>query len=232
MRNVLERSSARETASRVAVGVVAKCLLKEFDITGTSKVLQIGNAFEEESMKKEIDNAKEKGDTLGGSFEVRFTNLPVGLGSFVNWDRRLEGRLAQALMSIPAVKAVEVGVGVQAASLSGSNMHDEIFYNPETGCYYRETNNAGGIEGGMTNGEDVVLKVTMKAIPTMKQPLQSVDIKTKEPYTAHFERSDTCAVEACAVVGEAMAAIVLADAFLEKFGGDSLEEIKRNFNRG
>ena len=108
-------------------------------------------------------------------------------------------------------------------------MHDEIFYNPETGCYYRETNNAGGIEGGMTNGEDVVLKVTMKAIPTMKQPLQSVDIKTKEPYTAHFERSDTCAVEACAVVGEAMAAIVLADAFLEKFGGDSLEEIKRNY---
>ena len=232
VRNILERSSARETASRVAVGAVAKCLLKEFGITGSSKVLQIGNAFEEESMKKEIDNAKEKGDTLGGSFEVRFTNLPVGLGSFVNWDRRLEGRLAQALMSIPAVKAVEVGAGVKAASLSGSNMHDEIFYNPETGCYYRETNNAGGIEGGMTNGEDVVLKVTMKAIPTMKQPLQSVDIKTKEPYTAHFERSDTCAVEACAVVGEAMAAIVLADAFLEKFGGDSLEEIKRNFNRG
>lgn len=227
IRNILERSSARETASRVAVGAVAKCLLKEFDITGSSKVLQIGNAFDEDSMRKEIDNAKEKGDTLGGCFEVRFENLPVGLGSFVNWDRRLEGRLAQALMSIPAVKAVEVGAGTKAASLAGSQMHDEIFF--ENGKYLRKTNNAGGIEGGMTNGEDVVLKVTMKAIPTMKQPLQSVDIKTKEPYTAHFERSDTCAVEACAVVGEAMCAMVLADAFLEKFGGDSLEEIKKNY---
>lgn len=227
VRNILERSSARETASRVAVGAVAKCLLKEFDITGSSKVLQIGTAFDEDSMKKEIDSAKEKGDTLGGCFEVRFKNLPVGLGSFVNWDRRLEGRLAQALMSIPAVKAVEVGAGCKAASLAGSQMHDEIFF--ENGKYLRKTNNAGGIEGGMTNGEDVVLKVTMKAIPTMKQPLQSVDIKTKEPYTAHFERSDTCAVEACAVVGEAMCAMVLADAFLEKFGGDSLEEIKKNY---
>lgn len=228
IRNILERSSARETASRVAVGAVAKCLLKEFDITGSSKVLQIGNAFDEDSMRKEIDSAKEKGDTLGGCFEVRFGNLPVGLGSFINWDRRLEGRLAQALMSIPAVKAVEVGAGCKAASLAGSQMHDEIFF--ENGKYLRKTNNAGGIEGGMTNGEDVVLKVTMKAIPTMKQPLQSVDIKTKEPYTAHFERSDTCAVEACAVVGEAMCAMVLADAFLEKFGGDSLEEIKKNYN--
>lgn len=227
VRNVLERSSARETATRVAVGAVAKCLLKQFGITGCSKVLQIGSAFDEEAMKKEIDSAKEQGDTLGGRFEVVFKNLPVGLGSFVNWDRRLEGLLAQALMSIPAVKAVEVGAGCEAAALRGSQMHDEIFY--ENGQYIRKTNNAGGIEGGMTNGEEVVLKVTMKAIPTMKKPLQSVDIITKEPYTAHFERSDTCAVEACAVVAEAMAAIVFADVFLEKFGGDSLEEIRTNY---
>ncbi len=227
IRNVLERSSARETATRVAVGSIAQCLLKEFDISISSKILQIGNAFNEEDMKKEIDNAKENGDTLGGRFEINVKNLPAGLGSFVNWDRRLEGLLAQALMSIPAIKAVEVGAGCKAASLKGSQMHDEIFY--ENGKYFRKTNNAGGIEGGMTNGEDVVLTATMKAIPTMKKPLRSVDIETKEPYEAHFERSDTCAVEACAVVAEAMCAIVLADAFLEKFGGDSLEEIKQNY---
>ena len=228
IRNILERSSARETATRVATGGIAKCLLNEFGITCSSKVLQIGKAHEEESMKSEIDNAKAKGDTLGGCFEVRFKNVPTGLGSFVNWDRRLDGRLAQALMSIPAVKAVEIGAGINSASMYGSEMHDEIFY--ENGKYVRKTNNAGGIEGGMSNGEDIVAKVTMKPIPTMRQPLSSVDIKTKEPYTAHFERSDTCAVEACAVVGEAMCAIILADAFLEKFGGDSLEEIKKNYN--
>lgn len=230
VRNILERSSARETASRVAVGAIAKCFLTEFGITGFSRVLQIGNAFDTTSMKQEIDNAKENGDTLGGRFEVIFKNLPVGLGSFVNWDRRLEGLLAQALMSIPAVKAVEVGAGCEAAHLKGSQMHDEIFFEPENGGrYYRKTNNAGGIEGGMTNGEDVVLKVTMKAIPTMKKPLNSVDIHTKEAYSAHFERSDSCAVEACAVVAEAMCATVFADVFLEKFGGDSLEEIKANY---
>ena len=228
VRNVLERSSARETATRVAVGAIAKCLLKEFGIEASSKILQIGNAYNEESMKAEIDSAKENGTTLGGSFEIRFKNLPIGLGSFVNWDRRLDGQLAQALMSIPAIKAVEVGAGIESASLTGTQMHDEIFF--ENGKYYRKTNNAGGIEGGMTNGEDVVLKATMKAIPTMKQPLQSVDIETKEPFTAHFERSDTCAVEACAVVGEAMCAIILADALLDKFGGDSLEEIKKHYH--
>lgn len=227
VRNILERSSARETASRVAVGAVAKCLLQSFDIEGSSKILQVGTAFDEENIKKEIDSAKENGDTLGGRFEVRFKNLPVGLGSFVNWDRKLDGMLAQALMSIPAIKAVEVGAGCKAAELKGSQMHDEIFY--ENGKYFRKTNNAGGIEGGMTNGEDIVLTVTMKPIPTMKKPLNSVDIITKEPYSAHFERSDTCAVEACAVVAEAMCAIVLADVFLEKFGGDSLKEIKQNF---
>lgn len=229
IRNVLERSSARETATRVAVGAVAKCLLKEFGITASSRVLQIGTAFDEDAMKKQIDEAKENGDTLGGKIEISFKNLPVGLGSFVNWDRRLDGRLAQALMSIPAVKAVEIGAGTKAAELNGSNMHDEIFYDSESKKYYRKTNNAGGIEGGMTNGEDIVLTITMKAIPTMKKPLQSVDIDTKKAISAHFERSDTCAVEACAVVGEAMAAIVLADAFLEKFGGDSIEEIRKNY---
>ena len=229
IRNVLERSSARETATRVAVGAVAKCLLKEFGITASSRVLQIGTAFDEDAMKKQIDEAKENGDTLGGKIEISFKNLPVGLGSFVNWDRRLDGRLAQALMSIPAVKAVEIGAGTKAAELNGSNMHDEIFYDSESKKYYRKTNNAGGIEGGMTNGEDIVLTITMKAIPTMKKPLQSVDIDTKEAISAHFERSDTCAVEACAVVGEAMAAIVLADAFLKKFGGDSIEEIRKNY---
>ena len=228
VRNILERSSARETATRVAVGAIAKCLLKEFNIEASSKVLQIGNAFDEESMKAEIDNAKEQGTTIGGSFEIRFKNLPVGLGSFVNWDRRLDGQLAQAIMSIPAIKAVEIGAGTQSASLTGTQMHDEIFYENEK--YFRKTNNAGGIEGGMTNGEDIVIKATMKAIPTMKQPLLSVDIETKEQYSAHFERSDTCAVEACAVVGEAMCAIVLVNAFLEKFGGDSLEEIIKNYN--
>lgn len=227
IRNILERSSARETATRVAVGSIAKCLLKEFGIEASSKIIQIGNAFDEEAFKSEIDSAKEKGTTLGGSCEIRFKNLPIGLGSFVNWDRRLDGQLAQALMSIPAIKAVEVGAGVESATLTGSQMHDEIFY--ENNKYQRNTNNAGGIEGGMTNGEDIVLKATMKAIPTMKQPLQSVDIETKQAFSAHFERSDTCAVEACAVVGEAMCAIILADALLDKFGGDSLEEIKKHY---
>ena len=230
VRNVLERSSARETATRVAVGAIAQCLLKEFGIIGETKILQIGTAFDEDSMKVEIDKAKEAGDTLGGSFEVIFKNVPVGLGSFVHWDRRLDGKLAQAIMSIPAVKSVEIGAGAQVAQMTGLQTHDEIFY--ENGKYFRKTNNAGGIEGGMTNGEDIVIRATMKAIPTMKKPLKSVNIETKESYEAHFERSDTCAVEACAVVAEAMISIVLADAFLDKFGGDSIDEIKRNFQTG
>lgn len=228
IRNILERSSARETATRTAVGAIAQCLLKEFEITSETKIVQIGTAFDEESIKTEIDKAKEAGDTLGGKFEIVFKNLPVGLGSFVHWDRRLDGQLAQAVMSIPAIKSVEIGAGTKVAEMTGSATHDEIFY--ENGNYSRKTNNAGGIEGGMTNGEDVIIRASMKAIPTMKKPLQSVNIETKEPYEAHFERSDTCAVEACAVVAEAMSAIVLANAFLEKFGGDSIEEIKRNFH--
>ena len=253
IRNILERSSARETTTRVAVGAVAKLLLKEFDINGYSFVSQIGNAqinkidyknidlskiensdlrcpddeaYEE--MKKEIDKAKQDGDTLGGSFEIIFKNLPVGLGSHVHWDRKLDGLLAQAIMSIPAVKSVEIGLGSEVASRTGSETHDEVFY--KDGQYYRVTNNAGGIEGGMTNGEDLIIKASMKAIPTMQKQLNSVCMETHEAYKAHFERSDTCAVAACAVVAENMAAIVLTDSFLQKFGQDNLEEIKTNYN--
>ncbi len=252
IRDVLERSSARETATRVAVGAVAKCILKEFGICGFSHVIQIGSVkskiekdiesikktaelsdlrcadeFAEAEMKAEIDKAKEAGDTLGGKIEIVFENLPVGLGSYVHWDRRLDGKIAQAVMSIQAIKSVEIGIGNTAAELSGSNTHDEIFY--QNNQFHRKTNNAGGLEGGMTNGENLVVRATMKAIPTMRKPLESVDIKTKEAYSAHFERSDTCAVAACGVVAEAMIAIVLAEAFLEKFGSDSIDEIKTNF---
>lgn len=251
VRNILERSSARETATRVAVGAIAKSILKEFSIEGLSVVTQIGNAKTEISsdlfsikdeieqsdlrtvesvynqMKSEIDNAKEAGDTLGGSFKVVFKNVPVGLGSHVHWDRKLDGLLAQAVMSIQAVKSVEVGLGSKVAETLGSNTHDEIFV--EDGKYIRKTNNAGGIESGISNGEDIVITASMKAIPTMKKALNSIAIDKKEEVQAHFERSDTCAVAACSVVAEAMVAIVLADAMLEKFSHDSLSEMKLNF---
>lgn len=251
VRNILERSSARETAARVAVGAVAKCILKQFGISGFSHVLQIGTAKipentipnEEiienndlrvsdldtyEKMKKEIDTAKENGDTLGGKVEIIYKNLPIGLGSHVQWDRKLDGLIAQAVMSIQAVKAVEIGMGVDVAKTSGKHTHDEMFF--ENGKVIRKTNNAGGLEGGITNGENLVVKASMKAIPTMKTPLNSVNIKTKEAIEAHFERSDTCAVSACGIVAEAMIATVLVNAFLEKFGSDNLEQIKRNYN--
>ena len=251
VRNILERSSARETTTRVAVGAIAKSILKEFGIEGISVVTQIGNAKAEinsdlfaikdeieksdlrtvgsiyEQMKIEIDKAKEEGDTLGGSFKVVFKNVPVGLGSHVHWDRKLDGLLAQAVMSIQAVKSVEVGLGKDVAQTLGSNTHDEIFV--QDGKYIRKTNNAGGIESGISNGEDIVITASMKAIPTMKKALNSVAIDKKEEVQAHFERSDTCAVAACAVVAEAMIAIVLADAMLEKFSHDSLSEMKVNF---
>ncbi len=255
LRNVLERSSARKTAIEVAVGSVAKQILKEFGIIGFSHVIQIGKVtldfyptnytlirekaeksdvrcadeLTADRMRNAIDDAAQAGDTLGGKFEVIFGNLPVGLGSYVHWDRTLDGRIAQAVMSIPAVKAVEIGAGVEAASLSGSAMHDEIFVNKDK-TISRNTNNAGGLEGGMTNGEAVVVKGTMKAIPTMRKSLATVDIETMEPASAHFERSDTCAVPACAVVAEARVAIILADEFLSKFGGDSLTEIKAHYD--
>ena len=251
LRDVLERSSARKTAIEVAVGSVAKQILKEFGIMGFSHVVQIGNVkldfypktytlikekaeksdlrcsddLTADRMRNAIDEAAQAGDTLGGKFEVIFGNLPVGLGSYVHWDRALDGRIAQAVMSIPAVKAVEVGAGVDAAYLKGSQMHDELFVARDKSVY-RSTNNAGGLEGGMTNGETLVIKGTMKAIPTMRKALATVDIKNMEPASAHFERSDTCAVPACAVVAEARVAIILADAFLAKLGGDNIEEVK------
>lgn len=253
IRNILERSSARETAMRVAVGAIAKCILKEFDMDGISYVKQIGsvksnlavNPFEVlseleyndlrvadkniyQEMKDLIDKAKEEGDTLGGSFEVRFRNIPIGLGSHVHWDRKLDGLIAQAVMSIQAVKSVEIGLGKEVAERSGFNTHDEIF--SENNKYIRKTNNAGGIEGGISNGEDIIVNASMKAIPTMRKPLNSVQIDTKENVEAHFERSDTCAVSACAVVAESMVAIVLADAMLEKFSHDSFNEMKANYN--
>lgn len=253
LRDVLERSSARKTAIEVAVGSVAKQILKEFGIIGFSHVVQIGNVrldfypktytlikekaeksdvrcaddLTADRMRNAIDEASDAGDTLGGKFEVIFGNLPVGLGSYVHWDRALDGRIAQAVMSIPAIKAVEIGAGVDAAYLKGSQMHDEIFVKNKS--IYRNTNNAGGLEGGMTNGETLIVKGTMKPIPTMRKPLATIDIKDMTPASAHFERSDTCAVPACSVVAEARIAIILADALLEKLGGDNFKEIKERY---
>ncbi len=245
IRNILERSSARETAVRVAVGAIAKQILEKFGIKISSKVISIGsveaqnlngnavndlncpdeNAYE--FMKMEIDKAAESGVTLGGKIKICIENLPVGIGSHVQWDRKLDGILAQALMSIQAIKAVEIGLGCACAALTGDKVHDEIFY--ENNQIHRKTNNAGGIEGGMTNGEPVEITISMKPIPTMRAPLQSIDLIDKSAQAAHFERSDTCAVPACGVVAEAMSAIVILQQFLEKFGGDSFEEISANF---
>ena len=218
LRNVLERSSARSTAIEVAVGAVAKLLLKHYGINCSSKILQIGHGKTEEEMHNEIDRAKSNGDTLGGKFEIVFDNVPVGLGSHVHWDRKIDGRLAQAVMSIPAIKAVSFGDGENAAEISGKDFHDEIFL--ENGKIVRHTNHAGGVEGGMTNGEPIVVKAVMKPIPTMKTPLNTVDSSSMTETTAHFERSDTCAVEACSVVAEARIACVLANEILLKICSD------------
>lgn len=227
LRNVLERSSARKTAIEVAVGAVAKLILKEFNIHGHSYIIQIGKGLVEEDFHREIDNAKNTGDTLGGKFEIVYENIPVGLGSFVQWDRKLDGRIAQAVMSIPAVKVVEIGTN--PLGIKGSLYHDEIYI--ENGSVKHRTNNAGGIEGGMSNGENIIVKAVMKPIPTLRKPLKSIDIKDMTPAEAHFERSDTCAVEACAVVAESRVAWILADELLTKFGGDNLEEMMHNFNK-
>jgi chorismate synthase len=224
LRNVLERSSARKTAMDVAIGAIAKQILKEFNIICDSQILYIGGENEKDKIIEKINNVKEQGDSLGGKFEVTFKNLPIGLGSHVQWDRKLDGLISQAVMGIPAVKAVEIGAGVDCANLLGSEMHDEIFV--ENGKYFRKTNNAGGLEGGMTNGENLVIKATMKPIPTIKKPLCTIDFKDNSQTQAHFERSDVCAVEACAVVAEAMIACVLTDAFLDKFGKDNISQIK------
>ena len=255
LRNVLERSSARKTAIEVAIGSIAKQILKEFGITGFAHVVQIGDVkmdfypktytlMKQKAEKSEvlcaddiisdrminaINQAMEEGETLGGKFEVIFGNLPIGLGSYVHWDMALDGRLAQAIMSIPAVKAVEIGAGVEAAGLQGSQMQDEIFVKNKE--IYRQTNNAGGIEGGMTNGESLVVRGTMKAIPTMRKSLATIDLKDMTPASAHFERSDTCAVPACAVVAEARIAIILVDELLTKLGGDNFVEMKAHYEK-
>ncbi len=251
VRRTLERASARETASRVAVGAVCRRFLLEFGITIFSHVIEIGGiairnrpqrwedvpALAEESdlrcvdpdaeaqMRAAIDAAKQAGDTLGGVFEVVALGVPPGLGSYVHWDRKLDGRLAQAVMSIHAVKGVEVGPGFDIARERGTRAHDEIFHDPAKG-FYRETNRSGGTEGGVTTGAPLVVRGAMKPLSTLMSPLRSVDIKTKEAVTGAVLRSDVCAVPAAGVVGEAMVAFVLADAFLEKFGQDSMTDIK------
>lgn len=250
LRDVLERASARETAARVAGGALAKTLLKAVSIQVRSHVVRIGSAAIDEAravpweqlevaesssvrcvdpqasqrMVAVIDDAKRRGDTVGGSFEVVARGVPPGLGSFAQWDRRLDGRIGQALMSIPAVKAVAIGSGFTSGETPGSAFHDEILHDGELG-FVRPSNHAGGIEGGVSNGEDLRAKAVVKPIPTLLMPLRSVDIRTKEPKTASIERSDTCVVPAAGVVGEAMLAFVVADALLEKFGGDSLPEL-------
>jgi chorismate synthase len=254
IRNVLERSSARETTARVAVAGVAKRLLHEFGITILSHVTEIGGvhigplevAWDEVRSRAEvsevrcadpaaelaiieaIDRAKEAGDTLGGVFEVVALGCPVGLGSYVQWDRKLDGRLARAFCSIHAIKGAEIGMGFEAARRPGSQVHDEILFDSDSG-FHRRSNSAGGLEGGVTNGQPVVVRAAMKPISTLRKPLQSVDMATKETVEAVVERSDVCAVPAAGVVGEAMMALVLAEAFLEKFAGDSIDEIRRNY---
>jgi len=268
LRNILERSSARETATRVAVGAVARRLLEEFGINVYSWVETLGGVTWQavkgeradpaklfkraeasdvrcpdkkttELMKKRIDEVKKAGDSLGGVYCVAVTGVPPGLGSHAHWDRKLDGRLAGAIMSIQAMKGVEVGVGFEAGVLPGSKVHDEIFYReaeknrpthfwPHRHPYFRKTNRAGGIEGGASNGETIFLKAVMKPIPTLYKPLRSVDIETKKPFKAGVERSDICALPAASTVAEAVAAFTIAVAFLEKFGGDSIVEIKRN----
>jgi len=228
LRDVLERSSARKTAIDVAIGAIAKQILKEFEINFSSAIIHIGNEPELDKIKEKIEFAKAQGDTLGGKFEIVFENLPIGLGSHVQWDRKLDGVIAQAVMSIPAVKSVEIGLGIGAGEVFGSQMQDAIYVENEK--YFRKTNNAGGIEGGMTNGENLVVKATMKPIPTMKTPLATIDFEDNSQTEAHFERSDVCAVHACAVVAEAMVACVLLDVFLDKFGKDNLSEIRANYS--
>ncbi len=227
LRNILERSSARETTTRVAVGAVCQSVLKHFDIDFTSCVVKFGKEENRENFEQEVKKAQEQGESLGGTVEIKIKNLPIGLGSHVHWDRRLDGKLAQAVMSVPAIKSVEIGLGTKSADEMGSKIHDEIFY--ENDKIIRKTNNAGGLEGGMTNGEDIVIKACMKPIPTMKKALNSINLKTKEQTSAHFERADTAAVDACAIVVKNMCAIVILEAFFEKFGCDNYEEINENF---
>jgi len=253
MRDILERSSARETAARVAVGALCKQLLEEFGIDVFSHVVLLGGieahmsdlSFDdirrmasasslrcadeaaEKLMREEIDSAAGDGDTLGGIFEVVITGQPAGLGSHAQWDRKIDARLARGVMSVQAVKGVEIGGGFDLGKKRGSKVHDAITY--KDGKFVRKTNNAGGIEGGITNGEPIILRGVMKPISTLKKPLESVDIITKKTTKATVERSDVCAVPSCAVIAEEVCAFELADLLLEKFGSDSVSEIKKNY---
>ncbi|WP_447964428.1 chorismate synthase [Nitrospira sp. Ecomares 2.1] len=254
IRNVLEKASARETAIRVAIGGVAKALLAQFDMRVVSYTMDIGGvaaprpndplmAYEHaeqsdvrchdpETAKKMIEQiraAKHKGDSLGGIFEVVVTNVPIGLGTYAQWDRRLSARLAFAAMSIQAMKGVEIGMGFESARRFGSEVHDDIYFDTATGQFIRKSNNAGGLEGGITNGQPIVLRVAMKPIATLYTPKDSVDIETKESFEATVERSDICTVPAAGVVGEGVIAYEMANALIEKFGGDTLDEMKKNF---
>jgi chorismate synthase len=253
MRTVLERASARETAMRVAVGALAKRLLGEFGILVAGQVISIGDEVAESADLREvavrnridasevrvadpdaegrfmdrIDRARRDRDTLGGVFEIQVLGAPVGLGSYVQWDRKLDGRLAQAVMSIQAIKGVEIGAGFENARTPGTQAHDAIF--PGEDGPQRTSNRAGGLEGGVTNGEPVIVRGAMKPISTTLTPMQSIDVRTGESALAQYQRSDICAVPAACVVGEAMVAFVMADAFLEKFGGDSVTEIREHY---
>jgi len=229
IREVLERASARETASRVGIGAICKIFLEEFNIRISSKVLAIGGESKVKAMIKKINEAKTNKDTAGGIFEVKAKGVPCGLGSYVQPDQRLDGRLSQAIMSIPGIKAVEIGLGFGFADKFGSQVHDAIYYSKSKG-FYRKTNNAGGIEGGVSNGQDIIIRACMKPISTLLEPLDSVNIITKKPAKAIIERSDICVVEAAGVIAESAVAFVLSDAFLEKFGSDSLKDIKDNFH--
>jgi len=254
LRDVLERASARETASRVAAGAIAKELLRVFGIEIRSGVVSVGSAGDpdyspaweelgavddesplravrrddEAAMVAEVDKAREAGETLGGTIVAAARGVPLGLGSFVQWNEKLDGRLAQALLSIHAVKAVAIGDGVAGARRVGSEVHDAIYFDEER-RYHRNTNRAGGLEGGVTNGQDVVVRAFMKPISTLRRGVPSVDIETRQAHRSQWERSDVTAVPACGVVCEAMLALVLADAMREKFGGDSLGEMKTNY---
>ncbi len=227
IRYVLERSSARETTTRVAIGAICQNILKYYNIEFSSEVISIGECDKKEDFEQYIEEYKKQGDSLGGIIKLTIKNAPIGLGSFVNWDRRLDGKLAQALVSIPAIKSVEFGLGTEYAKKSGYNSHDEIYF--ENGKYFHKTNSSGGIEGGMSNGEDIVMTIAMKPIPTMKKSLHSVEIKTHKETLAHFERADNCAVEAAGVVARNMAAIVILDEFLEKFSKDCKNDIDNAF---
>ncbi|WP_237981865.1 chorismate synthase [Bacillus thuringiensis] len=257
MRNVLERSSARETTVRVAAGAIAKKVLAEIGITVAGHVIEIGGVEAKEvtyssieelkniteaspvrcldkeagnQMMKAIDDAKANGDSIGGIVEVIVEGMPIGIGSYVHYDRKLDAKLAAAIMSINAFKGVEIGIGFEAAHRPGSEVHDEILWNEEHG-YTRRTNNAGGLEGGMTTGMPIVVRGVMKPIPTLYKPLQSVDIDTKEPFTASIERSDSCAVPAASVVAEAVVAWELATALIEQFGLDRMDLIRENIEK-